>query len=89
MLDVKEEVAPYVELLIVAFPQEGILSFPNGEAGKPANFIILGAENEYEAIRKQAAVRYSIRNGKIIAETKLSETMIQLDGKQETVDFNK
>lgn len=30
MLEVKQEVAPWVELQIVAFPQEGILSFPNG-----------------------------------------------------------
>lgn len=44
------------------------------EAGKPANFIVLGAENEYEAIRKQTIVRYAFRNGKKIAETKPSET---------------
>lgn len=31
MLEVKAEVAPWVELQIVAFPQEGILSYPNGE----------------------------------------------------------
>lgn len=59
------------------------------EEGKPANFIILSAENEYEAIRRQAAVRYSIRNGKIIAETKPSETTIRLGVKEEKVDFAK
>ncbi|BEN18127.1 Cytosine deaminase [Serratia marcescens] len=32
MLEVKLEVAPWVTLQIVAFPQEGILSYPNGEA---------------------------------------------------------
>lgn len=32
MLEVKEEIAPWLELQIVAFPQEGILSYPNGEA---------------------------------------------------------
>lgn len=32
MLEVKQEVAPWVELQIVAFPQEGIISFPNGVA---------------------------------------------------------
>ncbi|CAH6661648.1 cytosine deaminase [Pseudocitrobacter vendiensis] len=31
MLEVKQEVAPWVDLQIVAFPQEGILSYPNGE----------------------------------------------------------
>lgn len=30
MLEVKQEVAPWVDLQIVAFPQEGILSYPNG-----------------------------------------------------------
>ena len=31
MLEVKKEIAPWVDLQIVAFPQEGILSYPNGE----------------------------------------------------------
>src|SRR5699024_9217834 len=30
MLEVKKEVAPYIDLQIVAFPQEGIQSYPNG-----------------------------------------------------------
>lgn len=59
------------------------------EAGKPANFIVLNAENEYEAIRKQAAVRYSFRNGKIIAETKPSETSVKLGGMSEIVTFQR
>ncbi|KPH76467.1 MULTISPECIES: cytosine deaminase [Bacillaceae] len=59
------------------------------EEGKPANFIILDADSEYDTIRKQAKVRYSIRNGKIIAETKPSETMLLLDGSNEMVDFNR
>jgi len=58
------------------------------EEGKPANFVVMSAENEYETIRKQAKVRYSFRNGKIIAETKPSETMISLD-QTEAVDFNR
>ena len=32
MLEVRAEVAPWVDLQIVAFPQEGILSYPQGEA---------------------------------------------------------
>ncbi|CAJ1822028.1 hypothetical protein LGKMAHEF_04234 [Aeromonas salmonicida] len=32
MLEVKEEMKEWVELQIVAFPQEGILSYPNGKA---------------------------------------------------------
>nr|WP_309100820.1 cytosine deaminase [Fredinandcohnia onubensis] len=58
------------------------------EEGKPANFIVMSAENEYETVRKQAKVRYSFRNGKIIAETKPSETMITLD-QTEAVNFNR
>jgi cytosine deaminase len=49
------------------------------EPGKPANFIVLGANDEYEAIRKQTIVRYAFRNGRKIAETKPSETFIQLE----------
>jgi cytosine/creatinine deaminase len=59
------------------------------EAGKPASFIILDAENEYEAIRKQAAVLYSIRNGKIIAQTSPSQTSIMFGEQSENVDYRK
>jgi len=31
MLEVKKEIAPWIDLQIVAFPQEGILSYPNGK----------------------------------------------------------
>ncbi|AUJ25494.1 MULTISPECIES: cytosine deaminase [Virgibacillus] len=58
------------------------------EVGKPANFIVLDAESTYEAIRKQAIVMYSIRNGKVIAKTKPSETTIQV-GTEEYVDFTR
>ncbi|MGM0903816.1 MAG: cytosine deaminase [Bacillota bacterium] len=59
------------------------------EIGKPANFIVLDAENEYEAIRKQATVRYSVRYGNIIAETQPRETKITLGTEPEMVNFNK
>ena len=59
------------------------------EEGKPANFIVLEAENEYEAIRKQAAVLYSFRGGRKIAETKPRDTSIVLEGGLEKVTFNK
>lgn len=59
------------------------------EEGKPANLIILDAENEYEAIRRQAAVKYSIRNGKIIAETKPSRTSVVFGEEKMNVDFHK
>ncbi|MBY0098603.1 cytosine deaminase [Mesobacillus maritimus] len=59
------------------------------EIGKPANLIVLDAENEYEAIRKQATVRYSIRYGKVIAETQPRETKISLGEASEQINFNK
>lgn len=59
------------------------------EEGKPANLIVLEAENEYEAIRKQAAVLYSVRNGEVIAETKPRETTLTLGEKVENVTFKR
>ena len=48
------------------------------EEGNAANFIILQAENGFDAVRRQVPTRYSIRHGKVIAETKLAETTIHL-----------
>lgn len=59
------------------------------EEGKPANLIVLEAENEYEAIRKQAAVLYSVRNGEVIAETKPRDTKLTLGEVAEKVSFDK
>ncbi|WP_150284317.1 cytosine deaminase [Rummeliibacillus sp. TYF-LIM-RU47] len=59
------------------------------EEGKPANLIVLEAASEYDAIRKQASVLYSIRNGEIIAETKPRDTKIMLDGVTEGVTFDR
>ncbi|WP_109103773.1 cytosine deaminase [Aggregatibacter segnis] len=49
------------------------------EEGNAANFIILPAENGFDAVRRQVPTRYSIRHGKVIAETKLAETAIHLN----------
>ena len=56
------------------------------ETGRPGNLIILPAENAFDAIRRQVSVRYSIRRGKIIAQTVPSQTTLLLD-KQELIDF--
>ena len=58
------------------------------EVGKPANLIILPAENGYDAVRRQVPVAYSIRNGKVIAKTQINETTVYLD-KEEVIDFKK
>ncbi|NUU66268.1 cytosine deaminase [Enterobacteriaceae bacterium BIT-l23] len=36
------------------------------EPGRPANLVILDAENDYEVLRRQAKARISVRNGKVI-----------------------
>lgn len=46
--------------------------------GHQANLIVIDSESEYEAIRTQASVLYSIRNGKIIVETKPAETTMNI-----------
>lgn len=50
--------------------------------GNSANFIILPAESPYDAIRRQVRVRYSIRNGRVISETKPEETSIYINEKE-------
>ncbi|MGO2201515.1 amidohydrolase family protein, partial [Pseudomonas helleri] len=34
--------------------------------GRPANLVILDAENDYEVLRRQAKARVSIRAGKVL-----------------------
>lgn len=58
------------------------------EIGKPGNLIVLPAENGYDAVRRQVPVAYVIRNGKVIASTKPSETKVFLT-KEEVVTFKK
>ncbi|MGL5346888.1 MAG: cytosine deaminase [Peptostreptococcaceae bacterium] len=58
------------------------------EVGKPGNMIILPAENGFEAIRRQVPVYYSIREGRILAQSTLSETVVDFGNKQ-VVDFIK
>lgn len=59
------------------------------EEGKPANLIILPATDSYDAIRRQVPVRYSIRDGQVIAETKPSQTTVNINGDWEHVNFQK
>ena len=57
------------------------------EEGKPANFIILNATNRYDAIRTQAEVLASYRNGRKIAETKPKEMSLFLDD-EKRIDYS-
>ncbi|WP_240375991.1 cytosine deaminase [Bacillus piscicola] len=52
--------------------------------GKPANLIILDAGDEFETLRRQAAVVYSIRRGEIISETTPSKSSIILRKEDES-----
>ena len=44
--------------------------------GRPANFIVLDAENYYDALNRNSAVLRSVRAGKTIAESKSAETSV-------------
>ncbi|TDQ43000.1 cytosine deaminase [Aureibacillus halotolerans] len=57
------------------------------EQGKPANFIVVDADDEFTLIRKQAPVLYSVRHGRVIAETKPAETSISLGEKSEAIHY--
>lgn len=59
------------------------------EQGKPARFIILPAENGFEAIRRQVDTLYSVRDGKVIASTKPSNSNIFLNGQAEQISFRR
>ena len=50
------------------------------EVGNTANLAILPAENGFEAVRCQVPVRWSIRQGRVIATTQLAQTWVQMDG---------
>ncbi len=58
------------------------------EEGRPANLIILPAESGFDAVRRQVPVRWSIRAGKVIATTQLSQTWVMLDEVQE-INFSR
>ncbi|HIC7646289.1 MULTISPECIES: cytosine deaminase [Serratia] len=57
-------------------------------AGNSANLVILPAESGFDAVRRQTPVRYSIRQGAVIAETQPAETTLYL-AQDEKVDFRR
>ncbi|EHU5127825.1 cytosine deaminase [Vibrio vulnificus] len=58
------------------------------EAGKPGSLLILPAGNGFDAVRRQVPVRYSVRHGKVIAETQPATTHINLS-EREQVTFQR
>lgn len=59
------------------------------QEGKSANLVILPAKDEYDAIRRQVPVRFSIRKGRVIAETAPAKTTIKLGDSEECIGFEK
>lgn len=53
------------------------------ELGKPGNLLILPADNGFDAVRRQVPVRYSVRQGKVLAETQIAQTQIHLNETEE------
>lgn len=58
------------------------------EMGKPGSLLILPAENGFDAVRRQVPVRYSVRHGKVIAETQPATTQLHLE-QSEPVTFKR
>ncbi|MGS0689266.1 cytosine deaminase [Shewanella sp. 30m-9] len=58
------------------------------ELGKPGNLLVLPADNGFDAVRRQVPVRYSIRQGKVLAETQIATTQIHL-AELENVTFRR
>ena len=53
------------------------------QEGNSANFIVLPAENGFDAVRRQVPTRYSIRHGKVISETQLAKTTVHLSDSEQ------
>ncbi|MCT2385675.1 cytosine deaminase [Erwinia pyrifoliae] len=56
------------------------------QVGNSASLVILPAESRFDALRRQVPVRYSLRHGRVIAETQPAVSQIHLDS-SEPVDF--
>ena len=55
--------------------------------GNPADFIILDADSEFDAIRLCSEVIYTVRRGKIIAKVEPAKRTFHGDGEERQVDF--
>jgi cytosine deaminase len=60
------------------------------EEGMPANFAIFDCTDEAEAIRLRPAARWVVRQGRVVAETEPSRSIVQrVDGSREPVTFTR
>jgi len=58
------------------------------QSGNEASLIILPAESGFDAVRRQVPVRYSLRRGVVVAETKPAESEIYWR-ERERIDFRR
>lgn len=58
------------------------------QSGNRASLVILPAESGFDALRRQVPVGYSVRDGRVIAQTRPTETHIYLQ-ESERVDFKR
>ena len=58
------------------------------DVGNSANLIVLPADSGFDAVRRQVPVRYSVRNGAVIACTQPAKTTLHLE-QSEAVDFKR
>jgi cytosine/creatinine deaminase len=82
-----EQISNGIDLITVNSARALNLDGYGIEIGNPANFIILDAESAFDALRLQAGVLYSIRNGKIITRTNPRVANIIVDGRERVVDY--
>lgn len=57
--------------------------------GNPANMIILPVESGFDAVRCQVPVRWSIRQGRVIASTQPAQSWVKMDSGGEEVQFSR
>ena len=57
------------------------------EVGKPADFVILDAKTDMEAIRLVCECLYVVRRGKVVSETKPASRLLNFKGQEESIDF--
>ena len=58
------------------------------EPTRPANVVVLDAGSQYDAVRKQSAILYSIRNGRVIARTQSSQSWVDYGNGESLVNLD-
>jgi len=57
------------------------------EIGKPADFIVLDAKTEFDAIRLMSECLYVIRRGRVVSKTEPAKRKFNFNGDQRNIDF--